>query len=73
MARLPWAVAAGKGTAVKAAAVGGGAAAAETGPRLDPPAGGGEEWHTRGLKLGPPRIFTMVGLKKEMRGWDGLE
>ena len=32
------------------------AAAATTisGPGLDPPAGGGEEWRTRGLKLCPP-------------------
>ena len=73
MARLPWAVVAGEGTTVKDAAVGGGAAAVVTGQGLDPPAGGGEEWHTRGLKLCPPRIFTMVGLEKERRGWDGLE
>ena len=55
---------------VAAAVVGEGAAAATVGLGLDPPAGGGEERHTRGLKLCPSRVFTMVGLEKEMRGWD---
>ena len=50
--------------------VGEGAAAATAGPGLDPPAGGGEERHTRGLKLCPPRVFTMAGLEKERR-WRG--
>ena len=37
---------------------------------LDPPVGGGEERRTRGLKLCPPRVFTMAGLEKERRGWE---
>ena len=64
MAGLPWA-------AVRAAAtvVGGGVAAA-AGPGLDLPAGGGEELRTLGLKMCSPRVFTMVGLRKEWRGWE---
>ena len=49
------------------------AAAAISGPRLDPPAGGGEEWRTRGLKLCPPLVLTMPGPGegKEMEGMGG--
>ena len=76
-AGLPWvaagaAAAGGGGTvAVAVAAVVGkrvaAAAAAAVGPGWDSPAGGGEERCTRGLKLCPPRVFTMAGLEKEMR------
>ena len=38
---------------------------------LDPPAGGGEEWCTRGLKLCPPCVFTMLGPEKEKRWGSG--
>ena len=37
---------------------------------LELPAGEGEEWHTLGRKVCPPRAFTMVGLEKERR-WRG--
>ena len=50
----------GGGAAMATAAIGGGAAAtavAVSGPRLDPPAGGGEEWRTRDLKLCPPHVL----------------
>ena len=50
--------------AATAAAVG----AVGSGLGLDPLAGGGEEWRTRGLKLCPPRVFTMPGPE---RGGDG--
>ena len=76
MEGLPWvaagvaAVARGGTTAAAAAVVGEGIAAVTAGPRLDPPEGGGEERRTRGLKLCPPRVFTMDGLEKEMRGWE---
>ena len=68
MAGLPWvatgaATAAGEGTT----------AAATAGPRLDPPTGGGEEQRTRGLKLCPPCVFTMVGLEKERMGRGGYD
>ena len=45
-------------------------ATAEAGPGLNLPAGGGEELRTRGLKLCPPRVFTMARLGKERRGWE---
>ena len=55
-------------TAAAAVAVGAAAtAAAVSGLGLDPPAGGGEEWHTRGLKLCPPRVLTMPGPEKGRR------
>ena len=54
---------------VEAAMVGGGATAA-AGPGLDLPAGGGEELRTWSLKLCPSLFFTMVGLRKERRGWE---
>ena len=74
MAGLPW-VAVGaativEGTTVAAAAVVGGGVAAAAGPGLDVPTGRGEELRTWGLKLCPSRVFTMAGLRKEMRGWD---
>ena len=38
-------------------------------PRLELPAGGGEDCLTLGLKLCPPRVLTMARLEKErMRG-----
>ena len=52
------------------ATVGGGAASAATavsGPGLGPPAGGGEEWRIRSLKLCPPLVLTMPGLEKGRR------
>ena len=64
------AAAMGRCAATAATAVSGGAAVAAgavSGPRLGPPAGGGEEWHTRGLKLCPPRVLTMLGLEKGRR------
>ena len=49
----------------------GAATAAAVGVRsklgLDPPAGGGEEWHTWGLKLCPPVCFTMNEQEKGRR------
>ena len=75
---LPWAVggataAVGGGTtATLVAVVGEGATAATAELWLDPPTGGGEERHTRGLKLCPPHVFTMAGLEKERR-WIGWE
>ena len=32
-------------------------------------AGGGEEVRTRGLKLCPPWVLAMLGLRKRWRGW----
>ena len=60
---------------VAAVAVGGGVAAAaavELGSGLDPPVGGGEEWHTRGLKLCPPLVLIMPGPDKgrRLREWE---
>ena len=52
--------------------VGEGAAATAARLGLDSPARGGEERSTRGLKLCPPRVFTMAGLEKERR-WRGWE
>ena len=34
---------------------------------------GGVVLRTWGLKLCPPHVFTMAGLRKEMRGWDENE
>ena len=47
-------------------------AAAAAGPRLEPPAGGGEDCLTLGQKLCPSFIFTMAGLEKgrRWRGWE---
>ena len=56
--------------AAAAAAVGGGAVAtvaALSVPGLDPPARGGEEWCTRGLKLCPSCVLTMPGPEKGRR------
>ena len=76
-AGLPWvavgAAAVVEVTIVAKATVVGGGAATTTEPRLDSPVGGGEELRTRGLKLRLPRVFTVAGLEKERRGWDGLE
>ena len=66
--RLPWVV-----VGATATAVGGGATEEVVWPGLDPPGGGGEERRTRGLKLCPPRVFTMARLENERRGWDGME
>ena len=43
------------------------AAGVGSGLGLDPPARRGEELHTRGLKLCPPRVFTMPGPEKGRR------
>ena len=53
-------------------AVGAGTAAAAVGPRLEPPAGGGEDGLTLGRKLCPSRFFTIAELEKErrLRGWE---
>ena len=70
------AAAVGGGTAAAAAVVvGEGAAVVEEGPGLDPPIRGGEKSCIRGLKLCPPRIFTMAGLenKRRWRGWEEEE
>ena len=40
------------------------APAAGLGLGLDPPAGGGEEWCTRSLKLCPLHVLTMPGPEK---------
>ena len=58
--------------AVRAEA-GGAATAAEASPGLKLPAGGGEERQTLGLKVCPPRVFTMVGKEKERRWRGGLQ
>ena len=42
------------------------------GPRLELPAGGGQDCHTLGRKLCPPRVFTMARLEKDKR-WRGGE
>ena len=59
----------GGAVGVAAAAVGGvaGAAAMAGWPGLELPARGGEDCLTLGLKLCPPRIFTIAGLEKERR------
>ena len=57
--------------AVRAEAGGAVATAARLG--LELPAGGGEERHTLGLKLCPPRVFTMVGQENERRWRGGLQ
>ena len=67
MAGALWLAAAMAVGAAAAAKVGGGAVAAVSGPGLDPPAGGGEERRTRGLKLCPPRVLTMPGPDKGRR------
>ena len=54
------------GTAA-AAAVGVATVVAGSGPGLNPPARGGEECRTRGLKLCPPRVLTMLGPEKGRR------
>ena len=43
--------------------------AAATGGELCSTAGGGEEVSTRGLKLCPPWVLAMLGLRKRWRGW----
>ena len=64
--------AAGAGWAEGASAA---VAVARSGPGLDPPVGGGEERHTRGLKLCPLRVLTMPRPEKGMRWreWDEEE
>ena len=70
----------GAGTATTAGAVGAeataagavGVAVAAAGLGLGFPGGGEEECLTLGLKLCPPRIFTIAGLEKEWR-WRGWE
>ena len=57
--------------AVGAAAAAVGTAATGSGLGLDLPAGGGEEWRTPGLKLCPPRVFTMPRLEKGRRWGSG--
>ena len=47
--------------------------AAAIGLGLELPVGGGEERHTLGLKVCPPRVFTMVGQEKERRWRGGLQ
>ena len=80
---------AGAGTTAAVGAIGAavaaagdvGAEAAAAGPRLGLPAGGGEDFLTLGLKLCPPRVFTIAGLEKERMGgrkvsemkWNGNE
>ena len=56
-------------SAAAAAVVGRGAvvAAAGLGPGLDPPVGGGEERHSRGMKLCPPHVLTLPGPEKGRR------
>ena len=49
------------GTAAEAVGVKARGAATAAGPGLELPAGGGEERITLGLKVCPPRVFTMVG------------
>ena len=43
-------------------------AAALAGGELCSMAGGGEEVRTRGLKLCPPRVLAMLGLRKRWKG-----
>ena len=38
---------------------------------LEPAAGGGEEWRTRGRKVLPSWVFTIVEPKKEKKGGGG--
>ena len=57
----------GGGEAAATATVGATATVVGSGPGLDPPAGGGEERCTEGLKLCPPRVLTMPGLEKGRR------
>ena len=61
------------GAVVAMTTVVGAATAAVVGSRLglDPPAGGGEEWCTRGLKLCPSRVFTIPGPEKGRRWGSG--
>ena len=47
--------------------VGAMAVAIGSGPRLDSPVEEGEEWRTRGHKLCPPRVLTMLGSEKGRR------
>ena len=54
-----------------AAAAAASAVAVGSGLELDLPAGGGEERRTRGLKLCPPRVFTMPGPEKGRRWGSG--
>ena len=65
------AVAAAVGEAARAAAVAVGRAAGVAvvagWPGLELPTRGGEDCLTLGLKLCPPRIFTIAGLDKERR------
>ena len=46
----------------------GDAAVAAAGGELCPATGGGEEGHTRGLKLCPPWVLAMLGLGKRWIG-----
>ena len=50
-----------------AMAVGAAVVVAGSGSGLDPPAGVGEEWRTRGLNLCPPLVLTMLGPEKGRR------
>ena len=64
IARVLWlaggaAVAGGSATAASAVA--------GSGPRLEPPKGGGEEGLTLGLWLSPPHVLAMHRLEKERR------
>ena len=59
-AGTPWLAA----TTAVGAAVAAIAVATGSRPGLDPPARGGEEWRTRGLKLCPPCVLTMPGPEK---------
>ena len=73
------AAAAAVGGAIVAAAVVGGVTVAATAvvsdPGLDPPAGGGEERCTRGLKLCPPSVLPILGPEKgrRWREWEEEE
>ena len=64
MARVLWLAG---GAAVAGGSAAATAAVAGSGPRLEPPAGGGEEGLTLGLWLSPPRVLAMPGLEKERR------
>ena len=64
-------VAAGTAAAVEGAEARG--AAAVAGPELELPTGRWEERRTLGLKVCPPRVFTMVGKEKERRWREGLQ
>ena len=39
----------------------------------EPPARGGEEWRTRGRKVCPPLVFTILEPEKEKKGEGGLQ